>query len=60
MNAAAAIADAELKRDGRDWPEKRHKHGQGSHVTRVALLPLVARPLPHTMGKGEGGGDEPS
>jgi len=40
MNEFAAISDAWLKGDGRgnrDW------QGQGSHVTRGALLALVAR-----------------
>ena len=31
------------QRDGRDWREKRDWQGQGSHVTRVSLLALVAR-----------------
>jgi len=43
MSAIAVIADAGLKRDGRDWREKRDRQGQGSHVTQVALLALVAR-----------------
>ena len=43
MNTSAAIADPRLKRDGRDWREKRDRQGKGSHVTRVALLVLVAR-----------------
>jgi len=33
MNVSAAIADAWLKRDGRDWREKRDWQGQGSLVT---------------------------
>ena len=42
MNAAA-IADAWLKRDGRDWREKRDWQGKGSHVTRVSFRALVSR-----------------
>ena len=54
MSASATIADAGLKRDGRDWREKRDSNlevpetsnlepSSVSHVTRVSLLALVAR-----------------
>ena len=50
MNASAAIADAWLKRDGR---EKHDGQGQGSHVTRASLLALVARTLHFTTNRHE-------
>ena len=43
MSASATIADAGLKRDGRDWREMRDWQGLGSHVTRLSLLALVVR-----------------
>ena len=50
--AAAAIANTWLKREGRDWREKLDRQGQGLQLTQVAL---VAHPLPHphTMGESE-------
>ena len=50
MNVSAAIADAWLKRDGR---EKHDGQGQGSHVTRASLLALVARTLHFTTNRHE-------
>ena len=39
----ASLRSSTLKREGRDWREKRDWYGQGSHGTRVSLLSLVAR-----------------
>ena len=36
MNAAAAIADAVHKRDGRDWREKRDKHDSKFQVPETS------------------------